>query len=249
MRVSVFFLFITQLLLIGAVHALDDVGDDLPTIDGRFEMDAADTKVVMPVNDELKLDKDEETSSAKQKAPKGPALEALSSKKTARMTFYNPNSSSSMEGGPRNRYQEPIHSVEDAIQKGVPISVAADVYGSFGKECNQKDRRCTLLFHAKGFDRLFPEYRKRFRNLPKDTFIGIVEDTGGAFFHAGPTHFDLAVRSRALANATPSFFQTHVSWARVENPCGDGADSRNCHVAMARPSGELLAFLNVDETL
>jgi hypothetical protein len=146
----------------------------------------------------------------------------------ANVTFYNPNSNSRLEGGPRTRFGETINAVSDAIKNGRPVTVAADYKGSFGAECNQLHRRCLMLVKATGFDRLFPEYRKKFPHLPKNTFIGIIEDTGGAFFHTAGRRFDLAIRSSALARALPSWFDDDVKWIKLKNPCGTKLGGREC---------------------
>ncbi len=171
-------------------------------------------------------------------APEGRELKNVGAMRTARITFYNPDSHTAMEGGPRNRYSEPINSIEDAIKNGRPVTVAADIYGAFGNACNQRDNRCLLLIHAAGFDMAFPSYRKKFPNLPRNSFIALVEDTGSDFFHTAGKRFDVAVRSRRLAVAIPPYLNAHIKWMRLHSPCGSDERARRCQLADARISGE-----------
>ncbi len=156
-----------------------------------------------------------------------------------KLTFYNSDPSSyksaaeaSMEGGSKTRFGELLNSVEQAVKNGRPVSLAMDYTGAFGKKCNQKERRCTLLIHAPGFDNEYPTYAKRFPNLPKDTFIGIVEDTGGAFKGKGTSKIDLAVRNRNLANGGSRKIntKTKLSFTQINNPCGQSSKARSCKV-------------------
>lgn len=182
----------------------------------------------------------------------------------ARVTFYDPDVNNAMEGGPcTNRGNivkkkgkalgctggEYLNSVEDSIQNKRPVSVAADDKGAFGASCNsvRGDKRCTILIYLQGFDRLYPNYHKSFPHLPKDTFIALVEDTGGDFHYTKGHRFDIAVRSRQLARAAPGFIRSEVHWTKLQSPCGLGAKSRTCEFADAHLAPTVLAMLNLKE--
>ena len=177
--------------------------------------------------------------------PGPPPLQALSLKvRSTHLTFYNPNSNSRMEGGPRNRYTEFINDVYDAIKNGRPVSIAADYLGAFGAECNQRHNRCLVLIKAIGFDQLFPEYRKKFPLLPANTFIGLVEDTGGAFYHTQGRKFDIAVRSAKLALAAPPYFKTAGTWVKLKNPCGTRNGGRECVLSNRPVPADVVAAIS-----
>lgn len=161
-------------------------------------------------------------------------LNSVGDVEKARVTFYNPNNSSRLEGGPKNQFSEPINSIEDAIRNGRPVTLAADTWGKFGADCNRREKRCLILIKTEGFDRLFPAYRGRFPNLPRNSFLGIVEDTGGAFYGTKGKRFDLAARNQSLANTVPGFFAEYASSLRLANPCGQGKDSRHCVLVAAK---------------
>lgn len=124
-------------------------------------------------------------------------------------TIYNPNIEGRMEGGKRNRHGEKITSIEDAAKTGRPVTVAMDIRGEFGQKCNWKNstgtqrRSCLLLVHLPGLDEVYPEYKKKFPNLPKDSFLAIVEDTGGAFYHKGTGKMDIPFRTNKLYRSSP----------------------------------------------
>lgn len=153
----------------------------------------------------------------------------------ARVTFYNPSSKRAIEGGKHTRFStdEKVHSIEMAIKTGRPVTVAADYLNSFGDACNQTDSRCTLLFKMAGFDAKFPGYRKKFKYLPKNTFIAIVEDTGGAFVGTNGSRFDLSSLSSELEFAIPSYMNQYVTWVRLNTPCGMDEGARYCNYEMA----------------
>jgi hypothetical protein len=117
-------------------------------------------------------------------------------------TVYNPSINNSMEGGNKNRFGEPINSVEDAIKNGRPVTVAMDYQGNFGKQCNsgrgKSGNRCLMLVSLNGFDKTFPGYARKFPNLPVNSFLAMVEDTGGAFKGKGTGKIDIASRSTSL---------------------------------------------------
>lgn len=116
---------------------------------------------------------------------------------TSLPTVYNPSINNRMEGGSKNRMGEKVNSIEDAAQNGRPVTVAMDRFGDFGSKCNWKNnsgtstRRCLLLVHLPGLDRKYPSYGNKFPNLPADSFLAIVEDTGGAFSHKGTGKIDI----------------------------------------------------------
>lgn len=143
------------------------------------------------------------------------------------VSYYNPLDNSAMEGGSENRYTERIQSIQSAIRTGNPVTVAMDIHGEWGKQCNRADKRCTLLVCNKGFDRAFPKYRERFPAVPDNCFLAIVEDTGGRFYHKGTKKLDIASASRAHARAAPRDTE-ETTFQVVENPCGTGARARNC---------------------
>lgn len=123
-------------------------------------------------------------------------------------TVYNPNIGGSMEGGGKNRLGEKINSIEDAAKNGRPVTVAMDRFGAFGAQCNNKSRngsskRCLLLVQLPGLDKQYPAYGKKFPNLPADSFIAMVEDTGGAFSYKGTGKMDVPFRSGGLYRASP----------------------------------------------
>lgn len=173
------------------------------------------------------------------------ALQPASAVNSARVTFYDPNQNNALEGGGNNRYSERINSIEDAIQNGRPVSIAADVYGKFGKACNRSSSRCLILVTAEGFDRLYPQYRQRFPNLPANSFIGIIEDTGSAFFGKGTKRLDLAARSSRLARAIPPGFNDRVRWVQMQNPCGAGHAGRMCDFGQTTVAPTALAMLDM----
>lgn len=178
-------------------------------------------------------------------AADGVALKNLGIARAARVTFYNPNSNSLMEGGPINRFTERINSVEDAIRNGRPVTVAADIYGPFGEMCNQRDKRCLLLIRLPGFDTAYPSYRKKFAKLPRNSFIALVEDTGGAFFNTEGKRFDIAVRSHNLAGAVPPYINPQVKWMRLHSPCGNDARARRCQLSDAHITGEAMSAMGL----
>lgn len=114
-------------------------------------------------------------------------------------TVYNPGISNSMQGGKLTRFsgvvQERVNSIEDAAKNGRPVTVAMDYLGGFGAKCNRRERRCLLLVHVPGLDKVMPAYSKRFPNLPKNSFLAIVEDTGGAFYNKGTGKLDIPMRN------------------------------------------------------
>lgn len=160
---------------------------------------------------------------------------------SARLTAYNPNPSSyrskreaRLEGGKHTRFgAETLNSVENSIRNGRPVSIAADYTGAFGKQCNQRNQRCLIAFYVEGFDELFPGYRRKFSYLPKDWFLGIVEDTGGAFVGKGSKRFDVAIERRSLSFGVTAGFN-RARWVRVANPCGDNARARYCDLSNLR---------------
>lgn len=143
-------------------------------------------------------------------------------------TSYRSQEEADMEGGSKTRYGEPLNSVEQAIHNGRPVSLAADIYGSFGKRCNKRNSRCTLLVYSRGFDKRYPNYKTKFPGLPADTFVGIVEDTGGAFYHKGTAKIDLAVRNRKIANGVSD---KNMRFTEIANPCGKGKKARYCNLS------------------
>jgi hypothetical protein len=83
-----------------------------------------------------------------------------------------------------------------------------DRFGEFGAKCNSKDKkgnskRCLLLVHLPGLDAQFPAYGKKFPNLPKDSFIALVEDSGGAFSYKGTGKMDIPFSKGKLYRANP----------------------------------------------
>lgn len=176
------------------------------------------------------------------KPDSGPTLKLVDAVKRAKFTVYNPNVNDNMEGGPKNRYSEPINSIEDAAKNGRPVTLAADAYNRFGSACNQRQRRCLILVLAPNFDSMFPEYRKKFTNLPRNSFLGIVEDTGDAFNGSNGTHFDIAVRNRHWTFGRPLTFVS-ARWLRINNPCGLTSRGRNCNLAEARLEPTTLAMV------
>jgi hypothetical protein len=163
-------------------------------------------------------------------------LRHLSAPRMSRVTFYNPSVNNSMEGGRKNRHGETVNSIEDAAKNGRPVTIAADYLNTFGELCNQKYKRCTLLIKMAGFDIAYPSYRKKFRYLPKNTFIAIVEDTGGAFVNTNGKRFDIASLSKKLQKGIPRYMNQYVKWFRLHNPCGSDDDSRRCNLANAHIS-------------
>jgi hypothetical protein len=172
-------------------------------------------------------------------------LHPLSALNTARITFYDPSVNSRLEGGNRDAFGETINSIEDAERNGRPVTIAADNYGSFGRQCNRESKRCLVLIHTAGFDTYFPAYRKRFPHLPKNTFLGIVEDTGGAFAGTNGKRMDLATRNRSFARSVPGGFNDHVTWTQVQNPCGSAEAGRQCDLTTASLAPQTLAMLNI----
>jgi len=144
-------------------------------------------------------------------------------------TFYNPNINDSMEGGNKTRFGEAINSVEDSIRNGRPVSIAMDYKGSFGAECNRRNRRCTLLVCSKGFSSAFPAYNNAFPNVPNNCFVGIVEDTGGAFKYKGTAKIDIATRHSRYYRSNPKGFNS-VAFSKIQSPCGLTASARRCDV-------------------
>lgn len=114
-----------------------------------------------------------------------------------------------MEGGKRNRHGENVIAIEDAAKTGQPVTVAMDIRGEFGKQCNWKNnngtqrKSCLLLVHLPGLDKTYPAYKNKFPNLPQDSFIAIVEDTGGAFYNKGTGKMDIPFKDKKLYKASP----------------------------------------------
>jgi len=163
----------------------------------------------------------------------------------SKLTFYNPaphtyrsRGEAQVEGGSKTRFQEPINSIEASIRNGRPVTLAADIYGSFGRDCNRRERRCTILVTIPGFDRLYPEYRRKFPHAPADSFFGIVEDTGGSFYGKGTSRLDMASLRASLARgATPRYLrENQTTWRKVESPCGMRSSARRCDLSNVRLS-------------
>jgi len=154
-------------------------------------------------------------------------------------TVYNPNLNNKMEGGKRNRHGDLITSIEDAAKTGRPVTVAMDIYGDFGKKCNWKSsngtkrRSCLLLVHLPGLDEIYPEYKKKFPNLPEDSFLAIVEDTGGAFYHKGTGKMDIPFRTKNLHQANPFKNISFEVLATFEN--GEAKAQRTKDMSHYRP--------------
>lgn len=170
------------------------------------------------------------------------AVRASCAVTTTNMTFYNANPKSyrskaerKLEGGAYTQFDEKLNSVEQSIKNGRPVSLSGDEFGEFGRSCNQKERRCTLLITVKGFSNLYRNYKDKFPHLPKDTFIGIVEDKGEAFAYKGTKKLDAAVVNRAYAASVPDSFK-YTKWRKIENPCGKSASARNCDLSNIRIS-------------
>ena len=158
------------------------------------------------------------------------------------LTVYNPASDDEFEGGRLNRWSEPLIPVEAsagvAAKKdsyyqnkpmlGMPISVSMDPWGEFGKRCNQRKKRCTLLAYVKGFDQAFPDYKKTFANLPKDSFVAIVDDDGGPLKGKGYSHVDMASIHPRYFNAFPWFLSTRISYQIIPS-CDGSAVGRKCN--------------------
>lgn len=111
-------------------------------------------------------------------------------------TKYANEAEKRMEGGPKDRHNGYLNSVEESIQNSRPVSVAGDIHGEFGRRCNQSPKKaCLILLCYKNFDQVFPEYRARFPAVQKDCLIGVVVDTGGAFYGTNGNKIDVATRS------------------------------------------------------
>jgi hypothetical protein len=175
----------------------------------------------------------------------GRILHAVSAVSSARVTFYDPSMDTKMEGGDKDLYGDVVNSIEDSSSNGRPVTLAADRAGAFGNECNRVNQRCLILFHVVGFDQAFPSYHKHFPHLPKDTFLGLVEDTGSDFTHTNGSRFDLASRSSRNADAAPRGLNTNVKWTVIDNPCGDGEAGRRCDFSTASLTSETMAMLDV----
>lgn len=127
-------------------------------------------------------------------------------------TVYNPKISNKMQGGKHTRFNskanpETVNTIQQAAINGRPVTVAMDYLGKFGQSCNSLDRRCIVLVNVPGLDRAIPQYAAKFPNLPKDSFLAIVEDTGGAFYGKGTGKIDIPMtngyhRSNAFKSAT-----------------------------------------------
>lgn len=140
----------------------------------------------------------------------------LKSCSTSIATIYDPSNEGSMEGGKKTRMSaksgeklELVNSLESAAENGKPVTVAMDLEGEFGARCNNKNkdgtetRRCIMLVTLPGLDEKFPAYGKKFKNLPKDSFIAIVEDTGGAFRGKGTGKIDIPFTTKGWAKESP----------------------------------------------
>lgn len=161
-------------------------------------------------------------------------------------TFYNPSINNKMEGGAHTRFsgrykKEYVNSVEDAINNGRPVTVAMDYKGEWGQRCNRREKRCTLLVTASGFDKAFPQYRKKFPNLPDNTFLAIVEDTGGAFYGKGTKKIDIATRNNKYYRSAPQGFSSLAFQVLEEPKCGTGSKARYCDLSDWRP-GDVSEF-------
>lgn len=147
---------------------------------------------------------------SKSKYPsKAPNPNFLNSCSQSLPTVYNPSKNSRMEGGANNRMGEKVISVEEAAKTGKPVTVAMDRFGDFGSKCNWKSsdgsstRRCLLLVHVPGLDQNYPAYGKKFPNLPVDSLLAIVEDTGGAFSYKGTGKIDIPFSKNNFHKANP----------------------------------------------
>lgn len=131
-------------------------------------------------------------------------------------TVYDPSDESLMEGGKKTRMSgksgealELVNSIEAAATNGKPVTVAMDLEGEFGARCNSKNslgtetRRCLMLVTLPGLDEKYPEYGKRFKNLPQDSFLALVEDTGGAFRGKGTGKIDIPFTTDGWAESSP----------------------------------------------
>lgn len=162
----------------------------------------------------------------------------LNSCTTSLPTVYNPSINNRMEGGGKNRMGEKVNSIEEAAQNGRPVTVAMDRFGDFGSKCNWKNssgtatRRCLLLVHLPGLDNKYPGYGKKFPNLPVDSFIAIVEDTGGAFSHKGTGKIDIPFSRHNYHRASP--FKS-VNFEVLEAGITDGKQVRQKNFTHLNP--------------
>ncbi len=155
-------------------------------------------------------------------------------------TIYNPSIGGSMEGGSSNRMGEKVNSMEQAAKNGRPVTVAMDRFGEFGAVCNNKDRRgnskrCLMLVHLPGLDSMFPAYGKKFPNLPADSFIALVEDTGGAFSNKGTGKIDIPFSKGKFYRNNPF---GKVNFEILQSGITNGKDYRK------KDFSHLLPFLN-----
>lgn len=136
---------------------------------------------------------------------------------TSYATVYDPSNEGKMEGGKKTRMSGPegtstyeeVNSVEAAAKNGKPVTVAMDLQGEFGARCNNKNNdgtettRCLMLVTLPGLDKKYPDYGKKFKNLPQDSFIALVEDTGGAFKGKGTGKIDIPFTTKGWAGSSP----------------------------------------------
>lgn len=125
--------------------------------------------------------------------------------------------------GSSTRFGEKLNSLEQAIKNGRPVSLAMDHTGSFGSVCNRAQSRCTLLICGKGFDSKVPQYAKSIAGIPKDCFLGIVEDTGPSVSGKGDQQVMISVESSKIFSGV-----TDLKYQLVDSPCGKSRSSRDC---------------------
>lgn len=100
-----------------------------------------------------------------------------------------------LEGGSKDRHGRQLNSVEESIHNGRPVSLAGDIYGEFGRRCNQSpSKACLMLVCYENFDATYPEYRARFPGVQANCLIGAIVDTGGAFYGTNGQKIDVATR-------------------------------------------------------
>jgi|GEM_PF-5623655 len=121
------------------------------------------------------------------------------------------------------RFGEKLNSLEQASKNGRPVSLAMDHRGSFGALCNRAQSRCTILVCGKGFDSKVPQYAKAISGLPKDCFLGIVEDTGPSVSGKDDQMVMVSVESNKSFSGVSDW-----KYQLVDSPCGKSRLARDC---------------------
>lgn len=143
---------------------------------------------------------------------------------------YSGPKEAKLEGGPKDRHGRLLNSVEESIQNGQPVSLAGDIYNEFGQRCNQSPKSaCLMLLCYNNFDQVYPEYRARFPGVQKNCLIGVITDTGGAFFGTNGKKIDVATRSIEKArkiSGAGRYYEIETDSCKKAS----GRDKRNCVV-------------------